>query len=77
MERFYKLTDMVKKLFNSDDQKLVKVGFLTIGNGTVEYTERAKEALIEILIEENKEKLVALADAIIAETLEARSKESK
>lgn len=72
MKKFKKLTNMVKALFSTETQKLIKVGFLSLDNGDVTYTPAAREALIDILLAEYQPELVVKAEEIIAKTLADR-----
>lgn len=60
-----KLTNAFKKFLSADLQSQVKAGFR---GSNLELTDEGKEALFEILAEENKEALTAAADEAIAET---------
>lgn len=64
-----KISNMMKKLLDSDIQDLVKVGFI---NGDLEITVEGKQALFEILFDTNKPALVELAKAKIAEEKDSK-----
>lgn len=59
-----KVSNMMKKLLDSDTQTLVKAGFI---NGDLELTTEGNKALNEILFTTNKAELVKNAQAIIDE----------
>lgn len=65
-----KVSNMMKRLLDADTQKLVKAGYI---NGDLELTPEGHKALNTILFEENKAKLVKMAEEDIAEA----EKESK
>jgi hypothetical protein len=59
-----KLTNLVKKLVDSDTQTLIKAGFI---NGDLELTSTGKEELFAIIFEGNKAALVTAAQAVLDE----------
>jgi hypothetical protein len=59
-----KIGSMMKKLLDSDTQKLVKASLI---NGDLELTSQGQQALMAILFEANKAALVKEAEEIISE----------
>ena len=77
MESFFKLTDGIKKLITDDGTRaLIKTGFISLDNRDAKYTQKAYDFVLDLLVEQNREALVAEARDIIAAT-EAARKESK
>lgn len=67
-----KFTDNMKRLLSKKHQTLYKADFL---NGDLEFTGKAKDALLDMLLVENEEKLVAKAQELLdAELAEEKKK---
>lgn len=59
-----RVSNMMKRLLDGDTQSLVKAGFI---NGDLEITDKGQDALNSVLFVNNKEELVELAEAELAE----------
>lgn len=62
-----KISNMMKKLLDSDIQDLVKAGFI---NGDLELTSEGKQALMELMFDTQRAALVEVAKVKIAEERE-------